>query len=654
MLGEVLILLLLTVLFTLSTVFAILVRRGLRGGVGQSMYLIWLCVMLCAVIPMQFAPPIVNVIVSERSVTEVQPPYRDMHPEILLITDAARELKQGELPDLRAHLTTSDDAVVAENGDAVAFNVSGLMVFALRFVIFVWAVGFSYCLIRELIEYREIRRYLYENSDPVTEEDRLALFRLCREQIGLRRSIPLRRIREDCPMTPCVIGFTRPVVFLSAFCDDMHASHLANIFTHELCHVKRRDMLYKLLMVLTISVHWFNPISILLRRAVTEDLELACDASVLRYRTAVSVRDYMESILTVAERVRRERQARRQREPMFRAAFFMANDTTPTYLKRRYLHMKTTREKKNWKSVYSVCAGVLALICAANVAVLSSCSYVRATDDSVGGGTMAEEPYLYDPIETAFANYFCVPDYDAITDEQFAQIESVDVYLVMPQMSDTATVQAYGSAIPPQDEDLYPAAYVSINGNPVEMLMPCILEKDVFENQIVPGLHAWDEEVGAKDVYIKRLQAFYNIKDPADPELEARAVAEMQALFPITKTTSVALYDPYSTKREDHYLYQILFETGMVNDAAFSETALHAKLGSIPALDDAQITITSAENLNDFDVDSGLFKDQSQSYKDYMSAYMDANQKKAEELSELIAAEYAQQIDINGNGIIGE
>ena len=67
--------------------------------------------------------------------------------------------------------------------------------------------------------------------------------------------------------------------------------------------------------------------------------------------------------------------------------------------------MKTTREKKNWKTVYSVCAGFLALICAANVAVLSSCSYVRATDDSVGG-TMAEEPYRYDPIETAFANYF--------------------------------------------------------------------------------------------------------------------------------------------------------------------------------------------------------------------------------------------------------
>ena len=63
MLEEVLVILLLTILFTFSTVFAYLVRKSLRGGCGQSMYLIWLAVMLAAVIPLQIAPPMVNVIV---------------------------------------------------------------------------------------------------------------------------------------------------------------------------------------------------------------------------------------------------------------------------------------------------------------------------------------------------------------------------------------------------------------------------------------------------------------------------------------------------------------------------------------------------------------------------------------------------------------
>ena len=652
MLEEVLVILLLTILFTFSTVFAYLVRKSLRGGCGQSMYLIWLAVMLAAVIPLQIAPPMVNVIVSERTVTEVEPPYRDMHPEIMMIADAAREIRGDELPVLRAHLIQREDAVISARGDAVAFNVSGLMVAGLRFLIFVWAVGFSYCLIRELLEYRDIRRYLYENSDPLTDEDMLLLFHRCREHIGLRRHIPLRRIREDFPMTPCVIGFGRPAVFLSAFCDDMDSSTLANIFTHELCHVKRGDMLYKLLMVLTISVHWFNPISILLRRAVTEDLELSCDASVLRYRTAVSVRDYMESILTVAERVRRERQARRQCEPMFRAAFFMANDTTPSYLKRRYLHMKTTREKKNWKTVYSVCAGFLALICAANVAVLSSCSYVRATDELVGSGTVTEEPYLCDPIETAFANYFCVADYDDITDEQFAQIESVDVYLVLPEDDSASVLDAYGGKIPPQNAVYHNTALIVINGGVAEYLMPQMLPLDIYENEILPTMDAWRPN----DTAAKKFRAFYCVRDPNDPELEPRAAAEMKAMFPITKEMAVSMYDPFTTAREDDFMYSLLYEAGLVNETAFSETALRAKLSSISALDGAEIQIFAASELAEFGVDTEIFRTRGESYRGYNAEYrmyMEELQKQSQEYHQG-KMELDQQIDINGNGIIGE
>ncbi len=636
MLEEVLIILLLTILFTISTIFAYLVRRTMHGGCGQSMYLIWLAVMLAAVIPLQFAPPLINVIVSERTATEVEPPYRDMHPEIVMITDASRVIRQGELPVIRAHLQSLDDALIADNGETVAFNVSGLMLACMHFTVFVWAVGFSYCFIRELIEYRDIKRYLYENSDPVADEDTLALFHLCREQIGLRRSIPLRRIREDFPMTPCVIGFHRPTVFLSAFCDDMDSSHLANIFTHELCHVKRRDMLYKLLLVLTTSVHWFNPISILLKRAVTEDLEMACDASVLRYRRGASVRDYMESILTVAEYVRRERQARRQCEHMFRAAFFMANDTTPSYLKRRYLHMKTTREKKNLKTVYSVCAGFLALICAANVAVLSSCSYVRATDETYGAAAAGEDAYLCDPVEVAFTNYFCVPDFADITEEQFAGIASVDVFLVKPQ------------------DGTPNAVYVSIDGGSVEMLSPCILTLDAFENSILPKIDEMEQANDAVNFDGKKFRAFYCVKDPNDPELEPRAVAEMQSLFPITKETAVALYDPYTTAREDALIYAYLYNAGLVNEAAFSELALEARLSAISALDGADITVTAAESIAGFAVDTDVFEDRSPMYAAYMSEYMSLRQKEADDSAPLVLEELSTQIDINGNGIVGE
>lgn len=635
MLGEVLTLLLLTVLFTLCTVFALILRRRLHGGAGQFMYIIWLAVMIASVVPLQIAPPTFRVIVSERSVTEVQPPYRDKQPGIMLIANAERELHHGELPVLRAHLYAAGDPVVSDAGDAVAFNLSSVVIAGARFFLFVWAMGMSYFMVRELLEYREIKRFLLENSDACTDLRMLARFEAAKKQLGIRRNIPLRRIREICPTTPCVIGFIRPVVFLSAFCDDLDSSHLENIFTHELCHVKRRDMFYKLFMVLTSSVHWFNPISILFRRAVTEDCEMACDATVLRNRGATSVRDYMESILTVAERVRRERQTRRgQHEPVFRAAFFMANDTTPNYLKRRYLHMKTTREKKNRGRFCTICACVLACIAVSNVVLLSSCSYIEAMDvDTIGN---ADAVYVGDPIETALANHFCVPAFSDITEEQFDGIETLDVYLVTPQ------------------DEMPDAVYVSVNGGSAEMLLPCILPRDVYDNGILPKIDALDTEGEDESFNGKKFRAFYSVKDPTDPGLEPQAIAEMQELIPITKTTAVALYDPYTTPREEDHLYRILYDAGLVNEAAFSVTAIEAKLASLAVLDGAEITVMQAESIADLAVDSDVFVNRSQPYREYMSKYMQQVQNRNTEPSDLISDEAALQMDINGNGIIGE
>ena len=635
MLEEVLILLLLTVLFTFCTVFALILRKRLHGGAGQFMYVIWLAVMIASVIPMQIAPPAFRVIVSERSVTEVNPPYRDRQPGIMVIADAAHELHLGELPVLRAYLYAAEDPVVSDNGDTVAFNLSSVMIAGARFLLFIWAMGMSYCMVRELLEYREIKRFLLENSDPCTDLRMLARFEASKKQLGIRRNIPLRRIREICPTTPCVIGFIRPVVFLSAFCDDLDSSHLENIFTHELCHVKRRDMFYKLFMVLTSSVHWFNPISILFRRAVTEDCEMACDATVLRNRRTTAVRDYMESILTVAERVRKERQARRgQHEPIFRAAFFMANDTTPNYLKRRYLHMKTTREKKNHGRFSTICACVLACIAASNVALLSSCSYIEAMDLDEKGIT--GPVYVGDPIEIALANHFCVPTFSDITEEQFDAIRTLDIYLVTPQ------------------DEAPDAVYVSVNGDTVEMLLPCIWKRDVFDNYILPKIDALDAESDEASFSGKKFRAFYSVKDPTDPDLDPSAIAEMQALFPITKTTPVALYDPYTTEREEAYLYARFCEAGLVNDAAFSVSALEAKLGSISVLDGVRITVTEADSIADFSVDSDLFSDRGLPYQEYMSEYMMTVQNQKTELQDLLQDEINMQIDINGNGTIGE
>ncbi len=54
---------------------------------------------------------------------------------------------------------------------------------------------------------------------------------------------------------------------------------LRYILRHELCHLKRRDMLLKLVLLAANAMHWFNPVVYLMLRQADEDIELACDSA---------------------------------------------------------------------------------------------------------------------------------------------------------------------------------------------------------------------------------------------------------------------------------------------------------------------------------------------------------------------------------------
>lgn len=57
------------------------------------------------------------------------------------------------------------------------------------------------------------------------------------------------------------------------------SSDLRYILRHELCHLKRRDMLLKLVLLAANAMHWFDPVVYLMLRQADEDIELACDSA---------------------------------------------------------------------------------------------------------------------------------------------------------------------------------------------------------------------------------------------------------------------------------------------------------------------------------------------------------------------------------------
>lgn len=93
-----------------------------------------------------------------------------------------------------------------------------------------------------------------------------------------------RRVRiktSDRIDSPLTYGIFRPVILIpkSIFSDG--SKQYEYILAHELTHIKRFDVLYKLLAVLAASLHWFNPFAWVMLVLANRDIELSCDEEVI-------------------------------------------------------------------------------------------------------------------------------------------------------------------------------------------------------------------------------------------------------------------------------------------------------------------------------------------------------------------------------------
>ena len=73
-------------------------------------------------------------------------------------------------------------------------------------------------------------------------------------------------------------------------------------------------------------------------------------------------------------------------------------------------------------------------------------------------------------------------------------------------------------------------------------LVPRLINADRFREQILANI--------TDETALKKINAFYTLKDPADPKLTVRGVKELQATFPITTKMAVYVFDPYASQRE--------------------------------------------------------------------------------------------------------
>lgn len=95
-------------------------------------------------------------------------------------------------------------------------------------------------------------------------------------------------------LSPAVYGIVRPKIILPESYKDRDYSIVA---LHEKTHIRCLDNLWRIIALVIVAVHWFNPFCWLFLKAFLADIELSCDERVISKLGAERAKDYATALL---------------------------------------------------------------------------------------------------------------------------------------------------------------------------------------------------------------------------------------------------------------------------------------------------------------------------------------------------------------------
>ena len=150
------------------------------------------------------------------------------------------------------------------------------------FIITVWAAGAFVFLGRSYMKYLQYRRFVLREAKIFNAND-----------------CPIPIVISETAHTPMLIGLLKPVIVLPKM--QYAEKELAVILTHELTHYRRKDLLYKMVGLLALAAHWYNPAAHILNKQLSTFCELSCDEKVASEMDAAHRKFYGETILQVLQ-----------------------------------------------------------------------------------------------------------------------------------------------------------------------------------------------------------------------------------------------------------------------------------------------------------------------------------------------------------------
>lgn len=219
---------------------------------------------------------------SIKSVTSIysllQSIYSDINPVRTAQTTTFLPI-HGNMPDIANGLS---EAMVQRTESISILSVIWLAGLLLCFGFF--AVSYIKC-------YREFRFSLPVEND---------ILEAWKEKHPLKRSLSIRQ--TETIAAPLSYGVIRPVILMPKNTEWKNIYQLRYVLEHEYVHIRRLDMLTKLIMIAAVCIHWFNPLVWVMYILFNRDLELSCDETVVR-RFGMDIKSvYATALISMEEK----------------------------------------------------------------------------------------------------------------------------------------------------------------------------------------------------------------------------------------------------------------------------------------------------------------------------------------------------------------
>lgn len=163
----------------------------------------------------------------------------------------------------------------------------------------VWFLTALIVLGVKTVKYLRMKKHLLAKVSEGTAEAYEQLEPL-RYRNFIRRRVRLYSCRQE--KTALSMGILRPFILYST---DYCETERGMVFAHELVHIRRWDVVWKMLVTLVTALHWFNPFVWILRREMDRVCELACDEAVLQGECRVERKAYAELLISEMETEKR-------------------------------------------------------------------------------------------------------------------------------------------------------------------------------------------------------------------------------------------------------------------------------------------------------------------------------------------------------------